>query len=303
MDADYELPSGLVILITSNVFCSDLQYAVSALKFVAQITTILEQEKFTMSDAYAAFLFVRDKLSTVISLSTAQRCSRISTSEMESFVLPCAPAGLFCDPFYDALRGKAIEAFEIDFVSLGYGVLTQDCIRAFKIISESVEERDSLLGELLRYGVDGSSLVTPLKRYHPSPIWGQLRCEYQGLRNVLVDVFQALASPAGVERNHKVGKRVLSNRCCRMGEASVECQVSISHNMIQLRRVVPSGAQRKLASLFADSMAEVSTGSDATSLFDELLISEENEELPSLLAPILDITNAKEIPYFFLFSE
>ncbi|KAI0560706.1 hypothetical protein FGB62_103g016 [Gracilaria domingensis] len=73
MDADYELPSGLAILITSNGFWTDLQSAVSALKFISQATTILAEEKSNMSDAFAAFLFVRQKLSTVTSLRTAQR--------------------------------------------------------------------------------------------------------------------------------------------------------------------------------------------------------------------------------------
>lgn len=63
---------------------------------------------------------------------------------------------------------------------------------------------------------------------------------YPKLSVVLIEIYRAPSSNGGVERNHKVGKRVMSQLRCRMNETNVQKQVSIAHNNTQINRKVQS---------------------------------------------------------------
>ncbi|KAI0558418.1 Ribonuclease H-like protein [Gracilaria domingensis] len=305
MDADYELPPAFVELISSSAFWCSIQSTAECFKFLAQATTILEAEMATLSDAYAAFLFVRQKLRTLSILSSAERefLNRSLLRRWDRIYSPVHALAFACDPFYDQMRTSVTANHGIDFIGLGKGPLTQQCIDAFRLLSESTEEQDVLLEELLRYGMDGSPLLSQLKPFHPTLVWAQLRAEYQKLGTLLVDVFRSPASTAGVERNHKVGKRVLSQRRCRLGDPTIERQVGIAHNMFQLRKVVPGNTQRKYAALFTELFTQSSSTSNSVQLVEELISNVNSDDTDTLPTPVLNTDHPEDIPNYFLFSE
>ena len=64
---------------------------------------------------------------------------------------------------------------------------------------------------------------------------GRYQRIYDQLSELLVKFYRAPASTSRIERNHKVGKRVLSQTRTRMAELSRQNQVAIANNNFQHR--------------------------------------------------------------------
>ncbi|KAG4243136.1 hypothetical protein PC116_g9007 [Phytophthora cactorum] len=66
----------------------------------------------------------------------------------------------------------------------------------------------------------------------PRMIWSQARSQFLTLADLLVKVYTAPGSTAGVERQHKVAKRVhTAVRNCT-GGGKVQEQVAVAHNSV-----------------------------------------------------------------------
>ena len=75
-----------------------------------------------------------------------------------------------------------------------------------------------------------------MKKFHCSLVWGQMKATYPNLSTLLVKIYRAPSSTGGIERNHKVGKRVLTQCRTRMNELNYQRQVAVAHNSHQIRR-------------------------------------------------------------------
>ena len=75
-----------------------------------------------------------------------------------------------------------------------------------------------------------------MKNFPCNLVWGQMKGIYPNLSEVLVKVYRAPSSTSGVERNHKVGNRVLTQTRTRLTFLSVQKQLAIQHNNTQVKR-------------------------------------------------------------------
>lgn len=60
-------------------------------------------------------------------------------------------------------------------------------------------------------------------------VWGQLQPLYPTLSALMIKLFPSPASIAGIERHHKVGKRALNSKRCRLGDGKVERHFFVAH--------------------------------------------------------------------------
>lgn len=111
---------------------------------------------------------------------------------------------------------------------------------AISSLGEGDEHALDLMKEFMEFSVAPQPLLLSLKEWHPRLLWGQAQLQYPALTKVLCEVYKAPASSAGIERNHKVNKRVHNSRRGRLGDGKVERQVAVAHNTSQLARKLPT---------------------------------------------------------------
>ena len=163
-----------------------------------------------------------------------------------------------CDPLYlnfienveGNVRGGA------DIIRLGKGNLHSQARQALKALSDDDDHYRLLLSDFFVFvAAPHEVLVEPcMKAVLPFHAWGQVKGEYKHLAPLMIQVYKAPASTAGVERQHKVGKRVHTSSRNRSGDGKVERQTAIVHNDSCLARQL--GTDRQPFELFmAESMS------------------------------------------------
>ena len=87
-----------------------------------------------------------------------------------------------------------------------------------------------LLSDFLAFGVSlGDELFAPRKWYF-SLAWRQTKEKLRFLGYFLLEIYLSPVSSAGMERKHRVNKKVHTYRRALLGEAKVEKHLSISYN-------------------------------------------------------------------------
>lgn len=64
--------------------------------------------------------------------------------------------------------------------------------------------------------VSSEPFLESLKNNIPYLAWGQFSALFPFVSKGLIEVYLAPGSTAGIERNYKIGKKVLSQRRCRL---------------------------------------------------------------------------------------
>lgn len=130
---------------------------------------------------------------------------------------------------------KEIESkYGASFLQFDSSTVVNKCHVGLSVLSDDDGHYRKLLAEFMSLTVSPEKLFVELKKWQPRLLWGQLRQAYPTLSVVLDDMYRCAASTAGIERHHKVGKRVLNSGRERMGAGKVEKQVAISHNDMKL---------------------------------------------------------------------
>ncbi|KAI0557964.1 hypothetical protein FGB62_247g00 [Gracilaria domingensis] len=258
-----------------------------------------------MSDSYASFLYIWRMISLTTALSSGQKQQFVNSllRRWSQIYTPVHSLAFCCDPSYREKRSNVISIYDSQFVKLGNGSLTEQCIAAFQLLASERTEQDLLLVEFLKHELDGSALLLHFKRYHPRLVWAQLQKEHPKLSMKMMQLFRSPASTAGVERNHKIGKSVMSQRRCRMLDASVARQVAITNNMFHLRKKVRSADREKLTKSFTEASQDNTDGVLSTSFVKQLIQANDSEDLDPLLTSVIDIQNPEEILDYFLSVE
>jgi hypothetical protein len=155
---------------------------------------------------------------------------------------------LYCDPFYSELLDNVSARYGDEFVQLGNGNILTQCRDALVLLSRRNREVDqhSLNGHFLEFSLlrEGTFKdYSSLRAYQPRRFWSQLSSRWPLLALVLGWVYLGPGSSAGVERQHKTGKRVHSAIRNCTGSGKVERLVAIAYNTASSRRVLPDTRQ------------------------------------------------------------
>jgi hypothetical protein len=137
----------------------------------------------------------------------------------------------------------------------------------------STDAYDELMQDYMQFCVSEDQFMNDVRAfcdYQPRSIWGQLKNRYTKLAPVMIKVYSGPGSTAGVERQHKVGKRVHSSRRNRSGVGKVERQVAVTHNASVYNMKLPAKRQR-FEQLISALGKQVEEGEkDPAPLLDEL---------------------------------
>lgn len=133
------------------------------------------------------------------------------------------------------MRDKIFDSFGGEFLSFNSFSMTEHCHEALMELSENLVHHKNLRHGFMSISPSPEQIMAKLKDWHPRLIMSQVIDPYKTLAPMLMEVYQkAPASSAGVERHHKVGKRVHSSGRAGLGGGRVESQVGIAHNDRQL---------------------------------------------------------------------
>lgn len=237
IDPSYELPKALTDVLVDAEMWKELEAAHDIFNLICQCIGELESDNATMSTAYALFLTVRMHIHDHVKISEANK-RKFDASLLRQWSRIYSPVhslAFRCDPFYNDLRSHVDHKYPQGFVNLGFN-LTGECHKALKLIQDDDKHGDDMLHEFMNMSVNPSPLLDTLRDWAPGMVWGQVQSDYPTMSRALYNVFRAPASTAGVERNHKVNKRVLNPTRCRLSEDRVEKQVSVAHNLAHLER-------------------------------------------------------------------
>ncbi|PXF49971.1 hypothetical protein BWQ96_00131 [Gracilariopsis chorda] len=165
-----------------------------------------------MADAYASFVATLLTMRASSFLNAAQKQMLESSLYLrwDRVYNPVHALAFHCDPYYNDIRSHISLHFGTSSLELNKGAVTEQCHSALETLARDKCHFQSLLGEYLELRVNPCVLLTRLKEFEPRYIWGQIQEKLPHLAAALEKVYRALASTVAVERNHKIGKRVLS---------------------------------------------------------------------------------------------
>lgn len=239
IDETFELPNKFVQIINSRSFWDQVEVAHDCFDFICKCIGTLESDSATMSTAYAALLNVQIHIDNM-RITFGSKYEKIHSEFIRHWQRVYSPVHsllFMCDPLFNNLRKIVAKKYPRSFINMGND-LVQQCHHALELISNDNDHHKNILEEYMSYCVAPSSVLDELKSWHPRLYWGQLKSEYPTLGPLLSNLYRAPASTSGVERNHKVNKRVMSTLRCRLSDKKVEKQVSVCHNSSQLTRSI-----------------------------------------------------------------
>ena len=237
LDLSYELPDAFVTAVTDVSFWKRVTDAHEVYNHICLCIGALESDDATMSSAYACVLSVRIHINNHPKLSSDEKghLDAALIRQWKRIFSPMHSLAFKCDYFYKPLHDHVQHNFPSGFVNLDTDLVCA-CHDAIELLQDDTKHGEKLMHEYLDFCVKPHPMFEKLTKWHPSLVWGQVEPYYPTLSRVLYNVFRAPASTSGVERNHKVNKRVMSSLRCRLGEGRVEKQVSVTHNSGQLKR-------------------------------------------------------------------
>ncbi|GMF31545.1 unnamed protein product [Phytophthora fragariaefolia] len=119
-------------------------------------------------------------------------------------------------------------------VQLGHGDIYTQCRDAIALLCRRGPQPQfmqvTVVQEFMQYWEVLAQEWCTIAAGQPQKIWTQGQGKFPTLSSILVKVYTAPGSTAGVERHHKVARRVHSAARNRIGAGKEEKQVSVVHN-------------------------------------------------------------------------
>lgn len=267
IDPTFKLPTAYVSAVSNISFWKSVNTAHSVYDFICKCIGLCESDQATLSTAYACAINIRLHIKNHPDLTMSEKgqldeCFLRQWNRIYSEVHSLA---FTCDPLYRTLSNYIESTYGSDFLSMGHDMVSS-CHLALGDLADDDSHSEKLLGEFMNYCVQPSSILYSLQDWQPRLIWGQVQAAYPHLSKILYNVLRAPASTAGVERNHKVNKRVLSSLRCRLGDSKVEKQVTVAHNDCQLTRSLPNKRNVGFEAVISRSAFSSAGGSDSVQL-------------------------------------
>jgi hypothetical protein len=246
IDTSYHLPKSLCEVIIDPMFWQGVNTCIELFDPICKCLGVLESDTATLSTSYTCFIYIRVHLLSV--MSGADLCYAIQRLHYrwDRIYSPVHALAFYCDPFFRQLRINVAATFGEETVELGKGDLKSQCRKAIQLItrrheknSSSTDVHDSVVSQFMIFCTNEAKFeegFRDLLNYHPRLIWSQAPTLYSTLAPFLIKIYTGPASSAGVERHHKVGKRVHTQRRNRTGGGKVERQVAIAHNTATITR-------------------------------------------------------------------
>jgi hypothetical protein len=251
IDDSYELPAEFALTIASAQFWRDVNQSLSIFDPICKCLGVLESDSSTMSTTYACFIYIFIHITNLMEGDDCDRLLKKLLYRWNRIYSPVHALALYCDPFYFGFRKNVFSVYGASVIELGNGDLSEQCRKGLKLLTRLDPNPDEafhqLQSEFMRLGCEEAGflkLTEGIINYQPRMIWSQLRGQYPTLASVLVKVYIAPGSASGVERQHKVGKRVHTARRNRTGSGKVERQVAIAHNASTAKRVLDCTRQK-----------------------------------------------------------
>lgn len=238
LDEDIDVPQELTQLVTSKQFWDRVQQASLAYDPICTCIGVCESDTSTMATAFASLLFVRVHIRQAewITTSEKNRMQDSLTRQAGRMLSDVHYLAFVCDPFWTSMRGKVADICGADFLQFDGTSVSVHCHRALKMLSRNEEHYEKLLAQFMQFTIESDTTLCTLQDWHPRLLWGQADAQFAELARTMVEIFQAPASAAGIERNHKMNKQVHTALRSRLGNGKVEKQVAIAHNEQQHKR-------------------------------------------------------------------
>lgn len=236
IDDDVMLPKEFASIINDSDFWRDISAAIAVLDPLCKCIGVLESDSAPLSLAYASFVYIAVRLSDDdmrfgLDEDDANHLLERLHYRWDRIYSPAHALAFFCDPFFFDMRDAVERKYGATALQIGKGSLRSQCREALDALARGDAALSAqLTNDFLRFSAQPHASLSALKKHPPRLIWGQLTEEYPALAPTLMQVYMAPASTAGVERNHKTGKRVLCARRSRCGTGKVERQLAIAHN-------------------------------------------------------------------------
>lgn len=127
------------------------------------------------------------------------------------------------DPLFYEFRRNVSSVFGPKFIEMGKAGLPVQCMDALKLFAHDDAGFCKLSEEFLRVHAMPPEEVFKVNptQFLPILVWSMVQESYPKLYEVIKHVFRAPGSSAGVERNHKVSKRVHRRERNRLGSGKV----------------------------------------------------------------------------------
>ncbi|KAE9220734.1 hypothetical protein PF004_g13241 [Phytophthora fragariae] len=240
IDEAYELPAEFVTTVMDGSFWRSISTSVSIFDPICKCIGVLENNSASLGAVYACFVYVYLHIGRVMDDKDATYLRKKLEYRWDRIASPVHALAFYCDPFYFPFRRSV--AASTDQVSkkalqLGKGDLYTQCRNAIETLcrldDDSGVECTSILQEFLTFSLSDSEVATmwgdPTK-FWSEKLWSQGQGDFPLLGKLMMKVFSAPASTAGVERHHKVAKRIHSAPRNRMTSGKAEQQIAVAHN-------------------------------------------------------------------------
>lgn len=274
IDPSFRLSKAFAAVVVNSEFWQRVNQCVALFDPICKCIGVLESDSSTMATTYACFVFIYVHISTVAPLDECEPMLARLQYRWNRIYSPVHALAFFCDPFYFNFRRNVTTNLGDVAIELDNGDLKGQCREALKQLTRLSESSpnstaafEDLLSEFLQFCIVEDKFINDVQsilEFHPRLIWGQVSGTYPLLSSALIKVFTAPGSTSGVERQHKIGKRVHNATRSRSGNGKVERQVAVGHNCAIAKRSLSSkrqGFEKVIASCCSDDQAQVTESS------------------------------------------
>ncbi|KAI9982158.1 hypothetical protein PInf_008049 [Phytophthora infestans] len=245
IDPSYQLPSEFTSIVMDPQFWGNVSWHVKVFDPICKCIGVMESNSATMFTAYACFVYVfiharETSPGDALLTKLIHRWNRIQS--------PVHALAFYCDSFYHPFRLAVAKLYGQDPIELGKGNICAQCRFAIELVCrEDQDQKRRALDDFLRFCTTEAEIASEwssITQFPPQKIWTQGRSKFPVLAELLVKVYTSPASTAGVERQHKVGKRIHSSARNRLGAGLVEEQDAVAHNAAVATMEAPLQRQR-----------------------------------------------------------
>lgn len=159
----------------------------------------------------------------------------------------------------------------------------------------------------MQFDVNDDIILTSMKHFYSYILWGQLKGVYSKISEDMIENYWEPRSTSAVERNQKIGKKVLSQTRCHLYDLQYEKQDSIMHNSIHIRRKLPPQIHgwlyETISKLLSPLPTSISENETELNVAETEQTTERDYEAILLETGILDVDNPSFIPDSLIFTE
>lgn len=234
LDDKLHLPPDFDAIIHDREFWKHVADAHSILEQICKCLGVLENDKAPLSLTYACLVYLDASLSDELlrrglSDDEAVRLRARLHYRFDQIYSPVLALAYFCDPIFVLMRENVASKYGGDAVCVGKGDIHAQCRSAIQLLANGEEKRAAgMLADYMHMAACPDEAINELKKYQPHLVWGQLPGIYHYLAPVMLKVFSAPATVAGIERNRVVPALFHTSKRsrCRVDER----QLAIAHN-------------------------------------------------------------------------